>query len=70
MLQRHIHWGYQIQPRDIDDIQEDGALPVELTTFIANISEKGVSLNWETATEVNNYGFEVERKVLKSGHSE
>ncbi len=63
-------WGYQIQPRDLDDIQEDGALPVELTTLIANISENGVSLNWETATEVNNYGFEVERKVLKQAQND
>ncbi len=36
-------------------------LPVELTTFTVNIIENNVELNWETATEVNNYGFEVER---------
>jgi hypothetical protein len=27
--------------------------------------DNNVELNWETATEVNNYGFEVERKILK-----
>ncbi|MCK9210873.1 MAG: T9SS type A sorting domain-containing protein [Ignavibacteriaceae bacterium] len=37
------------------------ALPVELRTFSANIADKNVKLNWETATEANNYGFEVER---------
>lgn len=49
------------------------SLPVELTTFTASIlrhaqygesSAKGtvsVELNWETATEVNNYGFEIEK---------
>ena len=37
------------------------ALPVELTSFTAGISELKVVLNWQTATEVNNYGFEVER---------
>ena len=37
------------------------ALPVELTTFSAAVVNKTVQLNWETATEVNNYGFEIER---------
>jgi Immune inhibitor A-like, MAM domain/Secretion system C-terminal sorting domain len=40
-------------------------LPVELTTFNANVNETSVTLNWETATEVNNYGFEVERQNLE-----
>jgi len=38
----------------------NGALPVELTSFTATAVSEGVLLNWETATEVNNYGFEVE----------
>lgn len=38
-------------------------LPVELTTFTARILNQKVSLNWQTATEVNNYGFEVERQM-------
>ena len=37
------------------------ALPVELTTFAAAYIGDGVSLTWQTATEVNNYGFNVER---------
>jgi len=36
-------------------------LPVELTTFTASFAGSNVELNWQTATEVNNYGFEVER---------
>ncbi len=36
-------------------------LPVELTTFSASILNNTVALNWETATETNNYGFEIER---------
>ncbi len=44
----------------------DGALPVELTTFTAFAKEKEVILNWETATEVNNYGFYVERSSLSA----
>ena len=36
-----------------------GALPVEMTSFSA-INNNLAQLNWETATEVNNYGFEIE----------
>ncbi len=36
-------------------------LPVELTDFTASIVDGGVMLNWTTATEVNNYGFEIEK---------
>jgi len=39
------------------------SLPVELTSFIANAVGKNVVLKWNTATEINNAGFEVERKV-------
>jgi len=41
-------------------------LPVDLTSFSANINENRIILNWQTATEVNNYGFQVERKMEKS----
>jgi len=40
----------------------DGALPVELTTFTSELHGNIVELNWTTATEVNNYGFEVQRQ--------
>ena len=36
-------------------------LPVELVSFNAMIVKDNLELNWQTATEVNNYGFEVER---------
>ncbi|MHB8338741.1 MAG: T9SS type A sorting domain-containing protein [Ignavibacteriaceae bacterium] len=36
-------------------------LPVELTTFTADIDNNHVELNWQTATEINNYGFEIQR---------
>ncbi|NUN08927.1 MAG: T9SS type A sorting domain-containing protein [Ignavibacteriaceae bacterium] len=39
----------------------DFPLPVELTSFTASVNDNNVVLNWETATEVNNYGFEIER---------
>ncbi|MGA9293273.1 MAG: discoidin domain-containing protein, partial [Ignavibacteriaceae bacterium] len=38
-------------------------LPVELTSFKAETIDKSVELNWKTATELNNKGFEVERKI-------
>jgi hypothetical protein len=40
---------------------ELGGLPVELTSFTALLTDNKVTLNWQTATEVNNYGFNVER---------
>lgn len=41
-------------------------LPVELTSFTAEINNGVILLNWQTATEVNNYGFEVERQYQVS----
>jgi len=38
-----------------------GTLPVELTSFTAKQSVNGVGLYWATATEVSNFGFDVER---------
>lgn len=40
-----------------------GVIPVELTSFTAEVIEDGVMLNWTTATETNNQGFEIERQV-------
>jgi len=40
----------------------DEALPVELISFSASVLDNIVFLEWQTATEVNNYGFEIERK--------
>ena len=41
-----------------------GALPVELTSFTAKQSVNGIGLQWETATEVSNFGFDIERASL------
>ncbi len=48
-------------------------IPVELTSFIAEVDENGILLVWETATETNNSGFEVEKSednstFTKVGH--
>ncbi len=44
-------------------------LPVELASFVVSISQSNVKLNWQTATEVNNYGFEVERSSVNGNQS-
>lgn len=40
----------------------NGGVPVELIYFIANSSQTNINLQWQTATETNNKGFEVQRK--------
>lgn len=37
-------------------------VPVELTSFTANYINDAVELNWITATETNNFGFEVQKR--------
>lgn len=44
-------------------------LPVELTSFTGSLSGNQITLNWTTATETNNYGWEVEYQKLE-GRSE
>ncbi len=43
-------------------------VPVELTSFAATSVGNAVQLEWSTASETNNYGFEVERTI--QGNSE
>lgn len=37
-------------------------IPVELSSFTANVVGTNVTLNWSTASELNNFGFEIERR--------
>ncbi len=39
-------------------------VPVELISFTADLINNTVKLQWKTATETNNYGFEIERNKL------
>jgi len=50
----------------VDDFSmtNDSPLPVELNSFTAFAGKSGVQLNWSTATEVNNYGFDILRQVI------
>jgi hypothetical protein len=43
----------------------DGVLPVELSEFTASSLGTSIELKWTTATEVNNYGFEVEQRIIR-----
>jgi hypothetical protein len=46
---------------DVWLIRLETVIPVELISFIASVNKNSVSLEWITATETNNRGFEVER---------
>ena len=41
-------------------------VPVELTSFTAISQNQQVTINWATATEINNNGFEVQRSTENS----
>jgi hypothetical protein len=41
----------------------DDGTPVELTSFAAKSAGSTVTLDWATATEINNLGFEIQRKT-------
>jgi M6 family metalloprotease-like protein len=48
--------------------ESNTALPVELFSFTAESTVKGVELKWNTATETNNYGFDVEQRAVNDRH--
>jgi hypothetical protein len=41
-------------------------VPVELTSFTATVNANNVLLKWSTATEINNSGFDIERRTPNS----
>ena len=44
-------------------VYDNTFLPVELVTFFGELAHQGVTLTWETASEWNNEGFEIQRSV-------
>ncbi len=57
-----------ISSKTINEISLAGSvapLPVELTNFKVNIFNGDVVLTWETITETNNYGFDIEKKIIQ-----
>ena len=57
-----------VGPHDlyVGKYQNGGALPVELSSFEAVGKIGSVQLQWTTASELNNYGFEIERRYNDS----
>ena len=57
---------------NIDDLGYYNApVPVEMISFYVNVSGSNkILLNWRTATEVNNYGFEVQRQAVSDENPE
>jgi hypothetical protein len=43
-------------------VNYQGVIPVELVSFAASVNGNKINLIWQTATELNNSGFEIERK--------
>ncbi|MBL8007511.1 MAG: T9SS type A sorting domain-containing protein [Ignavibacteria bacterium] len=48
------------------DTTGGGAFPVELASFVATTNRNIVNLNWSTASESNNSGFDIERKAVNA----
>lgn len=59
--------GLYVEGVDVKFWYKKMVIPVELTAFSGKVKDASVLLSWQTATETNNKGFEVERK---SGNSE
>ncbi len=53
--------------RGVYEAYIDLYIPVELVSFDASVKNNSVNLQWSTATELNNRGFEIERKLKNDG---
>jgi hypothetical protein len=51
---------------DVSGLNNPVLLPVELTSFVSNVSGRQVNLNWETKTEINFSKFEIERALAST----
>jgi len=45
----------------IDDVNSNFPMPVEMSSFTYNVNKNNVNLKWNTTSEINNKGFEVQR---------
>lgn len=65
-----IFISYEFEPGLVKEKPENriykplGLNDVELTSFTAYVFSNGVRLGWSTATELNNLGFEIHKKIL------
>lgn len=49
-----------------DGTQCNSPLPIELSLFYSRVENGKIELHWQTTTEINNYGFEIQRMVRKA----
>jgi hypothetical protein len=54
---------YQFNPQHTGIYVDPSIIPVELESFTATANDKKINLNWVTATELNNSGFEIEKST-------
>jgi len=47
-------------------LNQSSIIPVELSSFYSKVDNNNVHLIWTTATETNNYGFEIQRASISS----
>jgi hypothetical protein len=47
----------------------EAPLPVQISSLSASASRNGATVRWSTATETNNYGFEIERRSVSVGQT-
>ncbi len=58
---------FEANPFQLTVIPEDFAtVPVELVSFSSQVLDEEILLTWDTATESNNLGFEVERRFAEA----
>jgi hypothetical protein len=59
------YFGYRQHGQQSDEFQwcPDDEIPVELISFDGEVRNSGIDLMWETASEDNNSGFIIERKL-------
>ena len=70
-----VPWYFEIGGADSTDptpyyLQSVGnvSLPIQLSSFVATLVTKGqAALHWTTLSEINNYGFEVQKATDKNG---
>jgi endonuclease I len=61
---------YKLQSMPRTNITTEATVPVELVSFTASAANNLVTLNWKTATEINNNGFDIERGSAKNSAGE
>jgi hypothetical protein len=62
LLDEFRFYNRALDSAEVADTWNISVVPVELTSFTASVNDNDVTLRWETATELNNSGFEIERK--------